>query len=262
MVDAFRLKHPHRRNAFTCWNTKIGARQTNFGTRIDYILMSSNLVPLLSNCDIMPEYEGSDHCPVYAELKCDSVSENRTCLPSICTRLWPEFHGKQQTIKNFLKKTQDLADNLTKLAESSSSSLRKNLQKDKNKQKSIMSFLKSPHATKNSSNAVIKSNESNTESDETSNGCNSVNCVDDGDISSQKSSTLASEWKSMFKGPPKPPLCSGHSKPCALRTVKKKGPNCGRQFFICAQPVGLPSNPDASCNYFQWVSAAKVNTLK
>lgn len=272
MIDAFRLIYPDRKNAYTCWNTKIGARQTNYGTRIDYVLISSNLKPLLLKCDILSDYEGSDHCPVFAELKCDSVHENGIRLPSICTRLWPEFRGKQQTLQGFLRKTQDLADNLTKAHESGHAVNKKNVPKEKNRQKSIKSFFRSPHTTQTvDCSKTVENLEERSYVDGLSMACDetvnsSGSCLESADESSISSSPqnghLSSEWKSVFKGPPKPPLCSGHSKPCALRTVKKKGPNYGRQFFMCVQPAGHTSNPDANCNYFKWVSATKVNTLK
>lgn len=32
-VDAFRHLNPQRESAFTCWNTKLGCRERNYGTR-------------------------------------------------------------------------------------------------------------------------------------------------------------------------------------------------------------------------------------
>jgi AP endonuclease-2 len=46
------------------------------------------------------------------------------------------------------------------------------------------------------------------------------------------------------------PCCTGHREPCVLRTVKKKGPNQGRQFYVCARPEGPP--PVGRCDHFQW----------
>ena len=43
LVDAFRAFHPKRLNAFTCWNTKTDARKTNYGTRLDYALVSQDI---------------------------------------------------------------------------------------------------------------------------------------------------------------------------------------------------------------------------
>lgn len=64
-------------------------------------------------------------------------------------------------------------------------------------------------------------------------------------------------WRSVLRGPPPPPSCKVHEEPCVLRTVKKEGPNMGRQFFVCARPQGHPSNPDARCNFFEWVDKGK-----
>jgi len=41
-----------------------GARQTNYGTRIDYVLLDGTLSETLVEADIHPTYMGSDHCPV------------------------------------------------------------------------------------------------------------------------------------------------------------------------------------------------------
>lgn len=43
-----------------------------------------------------------------------------------------------------------------------------------------------------------------------------------------------------------PPTCSGHSLPCALRTVRKPGENQNRQFYACALPAV------ESCGFFAW----------
>ena len=103
-VDAFRMFHPTRKEAFTCWNTTIGARATNYGTRIDYIFPDVALTKkALVACDIMPNIEGSDHCPVKAEFHLDVVAAGK-CAPS-ATKYWPEFAGgKQKTLNAFFQK--------------------------------------------------------------------------------------------------------------------------------------------------------------
>ncbi|CAM9193706.1 unnamed protein product [Laminaria digitata] len=68
LVDCFRRLHPNRKDAFTCWNTQTGARENNYGTRIDYITASADFANRnLRTCDIMPDFLGSDHCPVRAK---------------------------------------------------------------------------------------------------------------------------------------------------------------------------------------------------
>ncbi|CAO3699815.1 unnamed protein product [Rhizopus stolonifer] len=92
LIDTTRYHHPNRPKMFTCWNTKMNARPANFGTRIDYILVSSGIQHLFS--DIQPSIMGSDHCPVYADLH---LQLNHSCLkPSaLLTTQWPEFSQKK-----------------------------------------------------------------------------------------------------------------------------------------------------------------------
>jgi len=102
--DAFRFYHPSRRDAFTCWNTSIGARATNYGTRIDYIFPDVATTRFcLKKCDLMPEIQGSDHCPVKAEFLFEVHPAERE--HRLATRFWPEFAGgRQKTINAFFKK--------------------------------------------------------------------------------------------------------------------------------------------------------------
>lgn len=44
-----------------------------------------------------------------------------------------------------------------------------------------------------------------------------------------------SSWSKLF-AKKAPPLCE-HGEPCTIYTVKKAGPNCGRQFFLCSRYV-------------------------
>ncbi|CAL1276777.1 unnamed protein product [Larinioides sclopetarius] len=275
IVDAFRHFYPNKKESYTCWNTKTGARATNYGTRIDYILATSNLLPLLESCEIMSDYYGSDHCPVSAVLKCDSISQENVQLPSICTRLWPEYSGQQQKLQAFFQKTQNLADFLTKQNETNAqtvSRVNKSSVK-KNKQKSITSFFKSPSSVPTTSaldddefeyslsgTSSIISSPSDMSSASKSQDSSGENGSGEILLSVKKNQSTA--WKAMLAGPPKPPLCSGHQKECILRTVKKKGPNYGRNFFMCSYPSGHPSNPEANCNFFKWVTAPKINSLK
>ena len=66
MVDVFRVKHPDVLDAYTCFNTKLGGRSNNFGTRIDYILCSASLKDQIEACEIRRDLGGSDHLAVVA----------------------------------------------------------------------------------------------------------------------------------------------------------------------------------------------------
>lgn len=67
LVDSFRFCHPDTR-AYTFWSMRFGARAKNIGWRIDYFLVSENLVSKISKADIHSKIMGSDHCPVELEL--------------------------------------------------------------------------------------------------------------------------------------------------------------------------------------------------
>ncbi|KAG0051295.1 Class II abasic (AP) endonuclease [Gryganskiella cystojenkinii] len=75
MTDLYRVFHEGERGAFTCWNTKINARPSNYGTRLDYILVTSGLLPWFKSCNRKPQVVGSDHCPVVAEMFTELVLE-------------------------------------------------------------------------------------------------------------------------------------------------------------------------------------------
>ena len=73
-VDCFRAAWPTRQGAYTFWPTVSRARETNTGSRLDYILASAGLSSAVTGCDIQPDIMGSDHCPIYAELRPTAVA--------------------------------------------------------------------------------------------------------------------------------------------------------------------------------------------
>ncbi|KAK3540634.1 hypothetical protein QTP70_034383, partial [Hemibagrus guttatus] len=314
-IDTFRHFHPTRTNAFTCWSTRTGARQTNYGTRIDYIFANCLLVERnFLNADIMPEVEGSDHCPIWAELSCSFVPSPK--CPALCTCYMPEFMGKQQKLLRFLVKVSnqhtdgkdaekllpgsqeagEIRENLNPLAVGASSGSKrpcdelpesstckakksKHAKKAAKPQGSLLNFFKPKLTTVVSSRQSLSSCK-NTETDLKSecvmpkihentekdvNSCTGTHsmltvCHTEVKVNAETSNfrdkstkeeecfqdqiesnaTLNQEtkkvacpdfWKSVLHGPPQPPLCNAHNEPCVLRTVKKPGPNLGRQFF-------------------------------
>lgn len=64
-VDTFRLSHKGNGH-YTWWSHWGSARERNVGWRIDYVMVSSALVPLVKRAEIHPDVLGSDHCPVSA----------------------------------------------------------------------------------------------------------------------------------------------------------------------------------------------------
>ena len=67
-VDSFRQFHRNETEQYTWWSQRGGARERNVGWRIDYVMMSKDLVPILKRADIHADVMGSDHCPVSIQL--------------------------------------------------------------------------------------------------------------------------------------------------------------------------------------------------
>ncbi|KAM4737503.1 DNA-(apurinic or apyrimidinic site) endonuclease 2 [Anableps anableps] len=328
-VDIFRYFHPTRTNAFTCWSTLTGARQTNYGTRIDYIFADRQLaLEEFAGADIMPEVEGSDHCPVWAEMKCSLLPCSKP--PPLCTRYLPEFAGKQQKLSRFLVKVDQkssqpepkealpgsqeeeekrenmnpfCAHNISGKRSFASESAAPKGKKSKTTNTSLkprgnlLSFFK-PKLTdvKQCENTPglgeFTSSHSKPKASTTSELCLGMGSmtehielvvdapsqlctssttgetdrtvktkqpapqlsVEQSDVKKGASSVF---WKSVLHGPPPAPCCKVHKEPCVLRTVKKEGPNMGKQFFVCGRPQGHASNPEARCNFFMWVEKGK-----
>lgn len=81
----------------------VGARATNYGTRIDYIFADHHLATkAVEDCVVLSDVQGSDHCPVKATLTWELLPCKR--CPPLCTKYMPEFSGKQQKLDIFLTK--------------------------------------------------------------------------------------------------------------------------------------------------------------
>lgn len=70
-VDTLRHLLPDTPELYTWWSHFGGARERNVGWRIDYVMLSEALTPVVKKARIHPEVLGSDHCPVSVELSLD-----------------------------------------------------------------------------------------------------------------------------------------------------------------------------------------------
>lgn len=119
MTDAVRTFWPDRKGMYTCWNMRISARESNYGTRVDYILVTPGMLPWIKHGDIQPSLKGSDHCPIYIDLHDEIITGagerlslrdvlpmdgNRKDLPRLAARRWEEYSGKQTLLSTFFGK--------------------------------------------------------------------------------------------------------------------------------------------------------------
>ncbi|KAJ6579091.1 Endonuclease/exonuclease/phosphatase [Mycena vulgaris] len=350
LVDVVRRFWPDRKGMYTCWNTKISARESNYGTRIDYILVTPGLLPWIKAADIQPEIKGSDHCPVFIDFHDQIVNAQGVVVelrevmgpgatgaepPRLAAKFWIEY--KQRLLDTFFGKKPDFvakpaiqsppsdpplpstsqpslaesdkdATPVSNLSasesgnarpsqplESSSSSIApvapakrkinpqeavasssKKQKKDASKPKkagqtSLASFFSKP---KTSSSKTITPTTISTED------------MLDADYKlalslSQESAPRASgsngeskkAWTSLL-APIQPPKCTVHGEPTKELTVNKPGPNKGKNFFICARPVGPgydkgkaerlreEVDPAWRCDFFKWASDVRLEMTR
>lgn len=69
-LDSFRL-FTQGNGFYTWWSHWGAARERNVGWRIDYVMASKELVPMIQKAQIHPGVLGSDHCPVSIEVAVD-----------------------------------------------------------------------------------------------------------------------------------------------------------------------------------------------
>jgi exodeoxyribonuclease III len=67
-VDTFR-EFERAGGHYSWWSYRPGVREANIGWRIDYVLITKDLLPHLDSASIHADVLGSDHCPVSVVLK-------------------------------------------------------------------------------------------------------------------------------------------------------------------------------------------------
>ena len=67
-IDTFRHFYPEKQE-YTWWSYRFNARSKNIGWRIDYFCVSSKFIKNIKNAHILNRVMGSDHCPIFIEIK-------------------------------------------------------------------------------------------------------------------------------------------------------------------------------------------------
>ena len=60
---------------FTGWNTRTSTRESNHGSRVDYVVVTPGLLPWIKAGKIQPELKGSDYCPIRVDLRVETEVE-------------------------------------------------------------------------------------------------------------------------------------------------------------------------------------------
>ncbi|CCD23328.1 DNA-(apurinic or apyrimidinic site) lyase APN2 NDAI_0B02930 [Naumovozyma dairenensis CBS 421] len=267
LVDTTRMKQSRNRlKMYTVWNTLKNYRPVNYGSRVDYILMTSNLGKAVIEADILPSVNGSDHCPVFTDIDCTFLQ-----VPDdIDYTLIPRFEARfkfdllnHNILDMFAKRNNNPKRKPSVTLESTPSQKKiKPLKKSTPRSKTIESFFtssipqKKPYSddasiSSRTASSPVPSMHRSSESDVSSEAdllTSGNNKSQPSLCSSHKVSGRSSSIKDLFG---KPPLCK-HGEESILRTSKTSS-NPGKRFWICKKPRGDLNNPDASCGFFQWL---------
>ncbi|MFM2381411.1 MAG: hypothetical protein RLZZ76_178 [Candidatus Parcubacteria bacterium] len=71
-VDTFRMNNKEGGN-YSWWSAWGGARERNVGWRIDYVMASEVLTPMIKSARIHADVFGSDHCPVSIDVSIETA---------------------------------------------------------------------------------------------------------------------------------------------------------------------------------------------
>ncbi|CAG2179149.1 unnamed protein product, partial [Oppiella nova] len=63
-VDSFRHFYPNDKKCYTYWSYMRNARDKDIGWRLDYFVVSNQLVANICDNQIRKQVLGSDHCPI------------------------------------------------------------------------------------------------------------------------------------------------------------------------------------------------------
>lgn len=66
-TDTFRAFEPGPGH-YTWWSQRFGVRAKNIGWRIDYVLASEGAMEFVRGAGILPDVQGSDHCPIFVDM--------------------------------------------------------------------------------------------------------------------------------------------------------------------------------------------------
>ena len=67
-IDIWRHLNPNKKDTYTYWDQKTRARDRNVGWRIDYFFVDGKIIPKIKDAGMLPDYFGSDHCPIYLDI--------------------------------------------------------------------------------------------------------------------------------------------------------------------------------------------------
>lgn len=278
LYDTTRIVQKRRLAIYTVWNTMTNARQSNYGSRIDLVLVSCpRIAQNLAKADILPYLYGSDHCPVFTDVDTAYQEETnivetvklpfeaKTFYKLVAHRDISSMFGAFK--KNVLNLDVDLPleskltpDQNTSLDLGMGLSLPADMTPDPNgklevkRRKMAYSSRKKPDSQQLIQNFFFKDKANIPKSSSELLTTEPVNGSGSGNSLKLRSIT---DYASLVYN--NPPNCL-HKEPCSLKTSLTKETK-GKKFWCCARASKGNSGTlgEHRCDYFEW---AKVNKSK
>ena len=247
LLDTFREIYPTLREAYTCWNTKVSARDGNYGTRIDLITIVKNEAAFeLKSAEILAHVMGSDHCPLRSVFEI-ADQKDKGAQDTEESEQATKKRKLQTSLKDFLmtnnsqqQQHQGPSSSLDTSVDANSLDLPDTAPRKKAKTTRITTFFETIPSHSIDKDQPLE---------------------DQREDVKPPNEITTTNWNDIFGKKSDVPLCHGHREPCKLLQVGKKGPNQGRYFYMCSRPVG--NDPKVNqCNHFQWAKPAKSKLKK
>ncbi|CAL9728161.1 DNA-(apurinic or apyrimidinic site) endonuclease 2 [Monosporozyma unispora] len=244
LIDSTRYKQGRDRlKMYTVWNTQKNTRPSNYGSRVDFILVSDKWKDKIQDADILPNVMGSDHCPMYTDVVIPkSLIET---LPQYDDRI-PRFEAryKYDLLNHNILSMFSKGSNRKILSPSPSSQPTFGIQKKRSasKSNSIDSFF-----TKSKSVEIKKESSS-----VASYYLTKSKILKEGSRPKSASNGTVVKQKMLFKEAfGKPPTCK-HGEDAILKTSRTSN-HPGKKFWTCSRSRGSSDDKESSCGFFQWV---------
>lgn len=252
LYDTTRLVQKRRLAIYSVWNTLTSARQSNYGSRIDLILVSCpHMAQHVAHSDILPFLYGSDHCPVFTDIDTSYLEarpipdeqklafEAKTFHKLVKHRDISSMFGAAASRRSTDQSLQSSSEDQTPPAE-----------KKRRIEYTSRKKLDSQQLIKNFFFKDAKSTKDDTKDSAP------IKIVKDSNARSVKLSSVAGFASLVYNDPPN---CK-HGEPCCLKTSLTKESK-GKKFWCCARAAKGNSDElgEHRCEYFEW---AKVNKLR
>lgn len=241
LYDTTRISQGRRLAMYTVWNTMTSARQSNFGSRIDLILMScKEAVKNISKADILPYINGSDHCPVITDIDVSYV----TIQPPA------EQQKLKFEAKSFYKlvKHRDISSMFGSGIKRSATPEEKKGSGEPKKPKLQYVSRKKTNSSQHSIKNFFFQDKASKQDDKVSDG-NNEPTQEDKPSDTVKLDSISKLTSLIYSDPPK---CH-HGEKCSLKTSLTNASK-GKKFWCCPR-VSKGSSTELGehrCEYFEW----------